>query len=153
MTKVKKLLNSIDAIITKRSQAIVIGVIEEYKKIYLDTLRAWKTEVRMLLSKPHIPGTTNKTLWPKLRSGMLRKSLSYRSSMIIRKKSPRSVLYRVTINWDKDPQTGNPNHKGPTGVDYGELLNSSNRFANSTFFGWKDRTYELLQKRIKQNLR
>lgn len=153
MTKVKKLLNSIDTIISKRSQAIVMSKVEEYKKIYLDTLRAWKTEVRLLLSTLHVPGQPNTSLWPKRRTGMLRKSLSYRSSMIIRKKSPRSVLYRVIIEWDKDPQARNPDNIGPTGVDYGELLNSSDRFAGKSFFGWKDRTYELLQKRIKQNLR
>lgn len=148
MLNIKKLLNNIDATITKRSNTILMNSIEDLKKVYLNTLRAWKSEVRLLLNTPYMPGSTNTTLWPKRRDGDLRKSLSYRSSMIIRKKSPRSVLFRVNILWDEDPKG-----IGPTGVDYGELLNSADRFAGKSFFGWKDRTYDLLQKRIKQSLR
>lgn len=151
MLNIDKLLNRVDAVITKRSNSILMNSIEDLKKLYLDTLRAWKSEVRLLLSKPHVEGKPNTSLWPQLRTGALRKSLSYRSHMVIRKKSPRSVVYRVNIIWDKDPQGSYG--KGPTGVDYGELLNSGSRFAGKSFFGWKDRTYDLLQKRIKQSLK
>jgi hypothetical protein len=147
MLSIKQLVNKIDATITKRSTSIMETRAKELKDSFLNTLREWKAEVRMLLDIKHIEGVTSTGAYPRKRTGDLRKSLSYRSAKIIRKKTPRSILFRVIVEWDKNP------HQTVNGIDYGELLNSGDRFKGSTFFGWKDRTYDLLKKRIKQSIR
>lgn len=145
MLDVKRLVNVVSAIVTKRTERIMDTYIETYKNNFKNILRAWKTEVRMLLSTPHFPGQPNISKYPQMRTGSLRKSLAYRSIVVRRNKNARTILLRTTVLWGNDPRG--------TGEDYGETLNSGKRFRGKTFYGWKDRTYELLNKRIKQGIK
>lgn len=145
MLNLTKVLNKIDALVTKRSDKIVQELTPRYINVFKLVLSVWKTEVMMLLSTPHLKGQPNISKYPQLRTGSLRRSLAYRSTVITRKQGSRQVLLRANINW-------NPNPKG-IGKDYGEELNSSSRFSGKTFYGWKDRTYELLRQRIKQSIK
>jgi hypothetical protein len=147
MTSVSRFMNRLEATITKRSAAIMEEKAISLKETFLNVLREWKSEVRMLLSVPFMEGSRNTSLFPKKREGDLRKSLYYRSAKVMRKKTPKSILFRVQVNWDVNPK------KTFNGVDYGELLNSGDRFKGSTFFGWKDRTYTLLERRVKQAIK
>ena len=142
--------SQVQAIIKKRSKEIAQREFERIRSRFLDTLRDWKTEVRMLLSTPHMKGIPNTSKFPQMRTGGLRKSLSYRTSITHR---PNTTSYKLTtkVLWDEDPSRFTS--KGPTGVDYGSLLNSANRFKDKTFFGWRDRTYDLLRKRIRDSLK
>lgn len=145
MLDINKVKNTINAIVTKRSDKIIEDTLSQYINVFKIALRLWKTEVMMLLSTPHLKGQTNISRYPQMRTGSLRRSLSYRSKVISRKKGSRQVLLRVDINWGKDP-------KG-IGKDYGEELNSGSRFRGKTFYGWKDRTYELLKQRLRQSIK
>jgi hypothetical protein len=140
-------MNRLEATITKRSASIMEEKAIALKETFLNVLREWKREVRMLLSVPFTEGRRNTSLFPKKREGDLRKSLYYRSAKVMRKKTPKSIIFRVQVNWDVTPK------KTANGIDYGELLNSGDRFKGSTFFGWKDRTYTLLEKRVKQAIK
>lgn len=146
MLQLTKFKGAVAAIISKRSGTIMDNYIDSFKDRFLNSLRLWKTEVRMLLSVPYTPNEPNTSLYPKLREGDLRRSLSYRSMYIKRKRNGSTAMLRATINWDTRPKSSVPR-------DYGEDLNSSNKFKTKPFFGWKDRTYALLEKRIKQGLK
>lgn len=145
MISISKALNQINTIVAKRSERIMDTYIENYKQSFKEALRAWKTEVRMLLNVPHFPGQPNISKYPQRRTGSLRRSLAYRSVIVRKNKNARTILLRSTILWGDDPRG--------TGEDYGETLNSGKRFRGRSFYGWKDRTYELLSKRIKQGLK
>lgn len=138
------------AIVSKKSREIAQREFERIRGRFLDALKDWKAEVRMLLSVPHMKGVSNTSKYPRLRTGGLRKSLSYRTSTIHK---PNTNKYKLVarILWDEDPSRFT--QKGPTGVDYGSILNSSDRFKNSTFFGWRDRSQDLLKKRIRESIK
>jgi hypothetical protein len=145
MIDISRIKNTINTIVTKRSDKIIESNLSQYIDVFKLALRLWKTEVMMLLSTPHMESQVNISKYPQLRTGNLRRSLAYRSKVVTRKKGSRQVLLRTTINWNPDP-------KG-IGEDYGETLNSGKRFRGKTFYGWKDRTYELLRQRIKQSIK
>lgn len=147
MIKLEKLGNRLEAIVTQRSIAIVERRFNELKHIFLNTLRLWKIEVRMLLSVPHREGTENISKYPHMRTGDLRRSLYYRSKAVRKKVTPRAITMSVIVDWDNDPHGfGDEN-------DYGETLNSGKKFRGRSFFGWKDRTYALLHKRLRDNIK
>lgn len=141
----------LETIVAKRSKEITQREFERVRSKFVNTLREWKTEVRMLLSTPHIAGMPNISKYPQMRSGGLRKSLSYRTSV---SHTPNSTKFKLTATtlWDTDPSRFTTT--GPTGVDYGSILNSdSKRFGDKSFFGWRDRTQDLLKKRIRSAIK
>ena len=137
----------LQAIVSKKSREIAQREFERVRGRFLDALKYWKTEVRMLLSVPYMKGVPNTSKFPRLREGGLRKSLSYRTTTVHKMNSNKFKL-TARIMWDDDPSRFT--RKGPTGVDYGTILNESNRFKNATFFGWRDRSQDLLRKRIRE---
>lgn len=134
-------------LVKKRTEAAVEARFIELKRTFINTVRLWKMEVRMLLSTPHREGVINISKYPQMRTGDLRKSLYYKTSAAIKKKTPKAVSMSVYIDWDNNP------HGGFDGNDYGEKLNSSKKYAGRSFYGWKDRTYELLRKRLRDSIK
>lgn len=128
------------SIISKAKSKVIAQYAEAIQKKIHITLKEWKTEIRMLLSMPHVKGTRSNGLYPRMRTGSLRRSLSYRTSKVVVSKRTGHAVLRFRTMWDDSP-------KG-TG-DYGEELNSSTKFATRRFFGWKHRAHSLLMKRIK----
>lgn len=146
MVDINKILGSINITIGKAKLNVLNQALVVLNKRSHNILRDWKAEVRMLLSVPHRKGTKSNGLYPNMRTGSLRKSLSYRvlSSRIT---GTKSALIRAQVIWDKDPK-----HTGAPNADYGSHLNSSSKFKDRRFFGWRDRTYRLLYKRLTRML-
>lgn len=115
--------------------------IEAYTTRLTSVSKEWRKWVRQQLSVQHIKGTKNTSLYPKLRSGELRRSLvdsKARVKKIGKMSNGRAraeLIIPITFRKLRD--------------DYGEILNSSKRFSNSTFFNWKDRIVEELIRRTK----
>ena len=142
MLSLDKLSGKVTAILTKAKTNVISRYIAEFKKSIHNTLRDWKAEVRMLLSVPHRKGSPSNGLYPRMRTGSLRRSLSYRVRSVAVNTRTGKARVSIGILWNPDP-------KG-IGKDYGEELNSSQKFSTRRFFGWKDRTYKMLYKRIKE---
>jgi len=129
-------------LISKRSIAAITAHKDDFKREIQGIARQWKTETKRLLSVPYSKGQINQSLYPKLRGGDLMRSLGYRvqeSNFLITAKRTQAQ-FTVTPIWR--PVL---NKKGD---DYGDLLNSADRWETSTFYGWKDRTHEALRRRI-----
>lgn len=140
MLSLDKVSGKLISILTKAKTTII----EKYTKLFQqdlhNNLRDWKAEVRMLLSVPHREGVKSNGLYPRMRTGSLRRSLSYRVKQVTINSRTGKARVSIIVNWGKNPRgTG----------DYGEELNSNAKWQNRRFFGWKDRTWGLLLKRIK----
>lgn len=147
MTSFTKLASRLDVIVKKRTEAAVEARFSELKSTFINTVRLWKMEVRMLLSTPHREGVTNISKYPQMRTGDLRKSLYYKTRVGVKKKTPKAISMSIDIDWDNNP------HGTFDGYDYGEKLNSSKKYIGRSFYGWKDRTYELLRKRLRDSIK
>lgn len=147
MTTFGRVASRLDVLVKKRTEAAVEARFIELKRTFVNTVRLWKMEVRMLLSTPHREGVINISKYPHMRTGDLRKSLSYRTSAAVKKKTPKAISMSVYIDWNDNP------HGGFGSNDYGEALNSSRKYAGRSFYGWKDRTYELLRKRLRDSIK
>lgn len=80
-----------------------------------------------------------------LRTGALRNSLSVRR--------PKLKYVRQLKSGRAQANISIPVYFRPLKDDYGERLNSSSRFKNSSFYGWKDRVEEELSRRIQERLK
>lgn len=115
--------------------------IEAYTTRLTSVTKEWRKWVRQQLSVQYIKGTKNTSLYPKLRTGELRRSLVEnkarvkKMSKISNGKARAELIIPITFRKLRD--------------DYGEILNSSKRFSTSTFFNWKGRIAEELMRRTK----
>lgn len=141
MINIDKVTGQIDLVVSKAKLKIMNASINLIKLQLQNTLLYWKNEVRMLLNVSYV-GRKNNTLYPFKREGKLRKSLTFRTLPVsVNAKKTRAHI-RAKIIWDSDIRGD--------GHDYGEYLNSSKKFKHRKFFGWKNRTYRLLAKRLKR---
>lgn len=106
-----------------------------------DVLNDWKALAKAKLSVPYNRNQGSTGWYPRMRTGSLRRSLSYRTHSMRYNEAKSQATLRFSIIWDDDPKS--------IGFDYGEHLNSSTRYSHRKFFGWKLRLY----KKLKQSLR
>ena len=136
------------AIIERSSKYYIQKHADTYVEKLNNIVRDWRQWVREQLSVRRGNKKFNGTLYPYMRKGNLRNSLTTRKmqSFGLKKASGRRYQMRlhVPVYWKK--------LKGFATDDYGEELNSGSKFSNSSFFGWKDRVHEELDKRIKARL-
>ena len=139
---------SLLALLSKKSKEIIDKHVEEYIDRLTQTARDWRKWVREQLSvKRKNSRKPNLTRNPYMRTGSLRNSLSVRRATIAKRTASHranQVYIRVPFSWKK--------LKGYNTNDYGEELNSGSKFSGSSFSGWKDRSIEELNKRIRERL-
>lgn len=129
----------VQAIVTKKTKAVITRHKNLYKKRLSDITAKWKTEVKLLLSVPY-SGKPNHTPFPYKRTGDLRDSLHYRvvEGKFLQTQSTNQAQFTIIPLWR--PVL---NKKGE---DYGDILND--QWKGSSFHGWKDRTNQILRNRI-----
>lgn len=128
------------SILKRVEQTAINKYLERYYSRLKQQVAEWKVQVKFLLSVPYNRRHPNNSMYPKLRSGRLRNSLHYRTGRVKYNAATKTAIASIAVTWN------NPN---PNGEDYGEILNSSTAYADRKFFGWKDRTYDLLMKRLR----
>lgn len=129
----------LNKLLSKYENSVIDTFIDTYYSSLKQQLKEWKAQVRMLLSTPYTTGRANR-LYPFLRTGRLRNSLTYRTTRIHYDRTSKKAIVSYEVNWNPSPAGG---------ANYGEILNSSTKYKDRRFFGWKDRTYNLLYKRIR----
>lgn len=133
--------NQLIVILERSSKYYIKKHIDKYTARIESVVKQWRKWVRQQLSVRYINGTKNTSLYPRMRSGELRKSLLARKVQVKSidpingGKAKAKIVIPITYVHLKD--------------NYGEILNSSKRFSHSSFFNWKGRVYSELEKRIK----
>lgn len=133
--------NQLKVILERSSMTYMKKHLDKYTERVTSNTKKWRSWVRQQLSVLYVKGTKNTSLYPKLRSGDLRKSL-IESRIQVKKltklqggRAKAEIIIPVAYHKLKN--------------DYGEKLNSSSRFANSSFFKWKERVQDELIRRTK----
>lgn len=135
----------LSVILERASKYYIAKHIDSYIEKLSKISNNWKNWVKAQLSVQYIKGTKNTSLYPKLRTGALRNSLSVRR--------PKLKYVRHTQSGRAQASISIPVYFKPLKDDYGEKLNSSSRFKNSRFYGWKDRVQEELSRRVQERLK
>lgn len=136
-----KVHQQLTAIIERSSTTYMKKHLDKYLDKINNTTKQWRKWVRQKLSVQYVKGTKNTSLYPMLRTGALRNSLVARkahlksTTKMVKGRARAEIVIPISYAKLKD--------------DYGEKLNSSNRFYNKTFFNWKGRVQEELANRIK----
>lgn len=136
-----KYTSQLKVILERSSMYYIKNHIDKYTNKITSVTKQWRKWVKQQLSVAYVKGTRNTSLYPQLRTGALRNSLVSRKVVVKRftklnnGRAKAEIIVPVTYTKLKD--------------DYGEKLNSSTRFYDKTFFGWKDRVQEELERRIK----
>jgi len=133
------------AILERASKYYINKHIDSYLEKLSKISENWKTWVKTQLSIRYSKGIKNRSLYPMLRTGALRNSLSVRR--------PKLKYVRQLKSGRAQANISIPVYFRPLKDDYGERLNSSSRFKNSSFYGWKDRVEEELSRRIQERLK
>lgn len=130
-------VKQLQVLIERASKYYIKKHIDKYTTRLDSVVSQWRKWVKQQLSVPYVKGERNTTLYPKLRSGALRASLTQR---------------RVQVKKIDELGTGRAQAKIIVPItyaklkgNYGDILNSR----NATYGGWKDRVLEVLEQRIK----
>ena len=137
---------NLNLFIERASKKYLETHLELYNKKLNDVITSWKSQVYKLLSVKYKNGSLNLSLYPKMRSGELRKSISkpkVKYSKI--HKSNGKYKVKLTISTGYRPLYGSDSVQ-----DYGEYLNS---LSDKTFGRWKIRLNNELIARVHKRLR
>jgi hypothetical protein len=127
----KRIVAVMERAITRRLKSLERSV----RKALVSGTKAWRQEVRALLSRPYSPKVRNTSMYPRKRSGALERSLHYRTRVTRGKHHVRATIYR-----NFEPFTNSD------GFDYAEYLDESER----SYGGYKERIYKMLEARIQK---
>lgn len=135
-----KVSTQLHIILERASKQYINKHIDNYVNKLKDISERWKSWVKGKLSVKYIKGTKNTSLYPKLRTGELRSSISLKRPRLKYVKQIKSGKAQASITV--------PIYYKPLKDNYGELLNSSLKFKESSFYGWKDRVEQELESRL-----
>lgn len=144
-----KLSKSIATVLERTSKAYMDKHLDKYLAKAQRISREFHDYVRGKLSVKYIKGKKNTSLFPKLRTGKLRGSAISLRPTVSKRKKLSNGRFQAQIRF--------PNYfrklSGNSTDDYGEELNSADRFKKSTFTNWKERLRDNLAKRVQKRLK
>jgi hypothetical protein len=110
---------------------------KKFRKALVAGTNDWRRDVRRLLSRPYRRDQINTSQFPRKRSGLLERSLRYKTRVTRSKKYIRATIYRRFEPFNKN------------GFDYATYLNEQ---TNKPYGGYQERIYRILEDRVSQAL-